>query len=302
MRTSIFCIFTVCLLGCTRTVPEPPPAVAVAPAVVLPEPAAPPASALLTPEASDGAKPQRLDATRPPLRPGQQPYAWDKTNPERIPDLPIRKPSRIVGDTRLLVRDGSGAITVSPDGKWLVCGTSVFDLKTGRENFQLHTHGVGLTSRLVFSGEAKLLFTGGQDGYVAVWDLATKERVLQLHSTDWALTPDGSKLASIEFAEVKSPAGDREMSLALVLRPVVRIRDTKTWKETAKFAVNGFQPTAIALSPDGTALALGGADGTIRMWDTAAAKELPKLVELSVDPDKKWRPHYKPAIVTNRPS
>ena len=305
MSRSLVWIAIISSVGCSRPAAPPADSPATTPAVVpappaelpTPEPAAP--SVLLTPEASDGAKPQRLDATRPPPRPGQQPYAWDKTNPERIPDLPIRKPSRIVGDTRLLVRDGSGAIAVSPDGKWLVCGTSVFDLKTGRENYQLHTHGIGLTSRLVFSGESKLLFTGGQDGYVAVWDLVTKERLLQLHATDWALTPDGARLASIERVQADPPAGagDGERGMKLILRPVVRIRDTKTWKETAKFAVHGFRPTAIAISPDGGALALGGADGTIRTWDIKAGKELVKLGELSVDPDKTWRDNDKPAVV-----
>ena len=41
--------------------------------------------------------------------------AWDKTNPEPIPALPVRKPSKILGDTRMHVRGNFGTLAVSPN-------------------------------------------------------------------------------------------------------------------------------------------------------------------------------------------
>ena len=303
MRRSLVWIAIISSVGCSRPAAPPADSPATTPAVVpappaelpTPEPAAP--SVLLTPEASDGAKPQRLDATKPIARREPQPYAWDKTNPERIPELPICKPSQILGDTRMAIREYSTSVAASPDGKWLACGTTLFDLKTGREEFQLRVHEGGQISRAEFSGDSKLLFTQGYNNTFSVWDTISKEHLLTLQTTDWALTPDGGMLATVESVHVPSPVVNGMGDLVERMRPVVRIRDTKTWEETAKFAVHGFRPTAIAIGPDGGTLALGGDDGTVRTWDIAAAKELPKLVELSVDPGKTWHAHYKPAVV-----
>ena len=75
------------------------------------------------PETTDGAKPERRDATLDPKR------------LKPLPDLPLQKPSRIFGDSRFYTRTHNPAVAASPDGKWLVVGGTFFDRKTGKELF-----------------------------------------------------------------------------------------------------------------------------------------------------------------------
>jgi WD40 repeat protein len=180
----------------------------------------------------------------------------------------------------------------------------LLDATTGKEVGRLHGHHDAI-HRLVLSPDSKTLYssTDGQRGYLGqlvVWDVAARRGLLVLGASDWSLTVDGNKLVTLESVSVPwvGPAGGLVPRVD-VSRPVVRFRDTRTWKETEAFAAPVQQPewrtVSLAVSPDGRYVALGGSDAVVRVWDRQERKELPPLTDLTHKPAGEPA-HYLPAV------
>ncbi len=271
--------------GCT---PEAPPA-------AVPDGPKP----LLTPEPPAGVKPQPRDATvfvSPYTYPNSYggPAGGGPLDSQPIPVLPTRKPARVFGDLRFMTRRGGGVLAVSPDGKLLATSSLLlFDAATGRELAAFHGHDRAVL-KMAFSPDSSRLYsgeTGGPPSTLIVWDIAAKQEVIRFPAADWSLTPDGKTLVTLERVADNRPGDMRARS-----RPVVRVRDTASWNELAGYAVNDFHPAAVAASPDGNTLALGGTDGTVCTWDRKAGKELVRLTDLTDAPAGVKPEYYKPAV------
>jgi WD40 repeat protein len=125
----------------------------------------------------------------------------------------------------------------SPGGRWLATAeldgrVRVWDVQTGREALALKGHnrvaynvvfgqvdtalealgsaGGGLSSAVMtvaFSPDGQRLASGGRDGTVKVWDVATGQETLNLEETDMvyrvAFSPDGQRLATVSLLTVK---------------------------------------------------------------------------------------------------
>ncbi len=231
-------------------------------------------------ETTTGAKPVRRDATLDPKRPAP------------LPDLPLQKPSRILGDSRFYTRTHNPTVAASPDGKWLVVGGTFFDRKTGKELFVDWL--AANASRLAFSGDSKLLFALNGEYGTHVLDTQTREEVIAIRSKSSAITPDGSRLATIEYVHVPAPINaDGSRPAIAIMRPVVRVYNTKTWDEVVKYSMHGFFPSAIGISPDGNVLAVGSTNGDVHTWDIWDDKILNVWKELGTDPNGQ-RPNHKP--------
>ena len=125
---------------------------------------------------------------------------------------------------------------------------------------------------MAVSPDGKTFAVGYEKGGLALYDFATRRQARELkgHTKDvrgLAFSPDGRLLAT---------GGDN-----------VRLWDTGTGEQLA--ALEGHTEglgvwgwlRALAFSPDGKLLASAGADGTVKLWDVAARREVRTLMEKS---------------------
>ncbi|MBS0264288.1 MAG: Gfo/Idh/MocA family oxidoreductase [Planctomycetes bacterium] len=201
-------------------------------------------------------------------------------------------------------------VTFSPDGKTLAAGShgvvKLIDVAGQQETAALTRRG-GLVKAIAFSGDGKLLAAGGYQS-LELWDVATGQIVRTLkghrgHVTSLGFSPDQQTLASAAddetvklwnvasgemvanwkslgqpaLALAYSPDGQ---TLAVALgdpdRPakkgLVRLFDSAG---TPGLVLDGHTRivSAVAFSPDGTQIATGSADESIKLWDRATGKE-----------------------------
>jgi WD40 repeat protein len=135
-------------------------------------------------------------------------------------------------------------------------------------------YGARVTAMAV-SPDGRTFVVGYEKGGLALYDFATRKQVRDFkgHTKDvrgLAFSPDGKTLAT---------GGDN-----------VRLWNPETGEQLAAleghtegFGVWGWL-RAVAFSPDGKLLASAGADGTVKLWDVAARKEIRTLMEKSNHP------------------
>jgi WD40 repeat protein len=169
----------------------------------------------------------------------------------------------------------------SADGRHLAIVHSagllrLYDLTTDKEIWSLEE-----TSRALFTPDGKRLLTQSrQDDKIRLHDLATGKVLFEVAQPDdrsarfparisaWAIDPTGRCLA------VAMPGGH------------VCLLDAATGKESSRFLSMYTNPrfmsgylyaTALAFSPDGQWLAVGGMDGYLRIWDVFSRREIHRL-------------------------
>jgi WD40 repeat protein/tRNA A-37 threonylcarbamoyl transferase component Bud32 len=176
------------------------------------------------------------------------------------------------------------AIAFSPDGKLLGIGrgrvVQIWDLAIGQEKASLRGHAETVHA-LAFSQGGRLLGSASQDGTVLLWGAPANPRKAVLKVTDAkdvnvaavAFSPDGTLLATGCMMTTFEPYSDHN----------VKLWDTATGQEKARFKGHTHGVTSLTFSADGKLLASAAGSsrnpdlGEIKLWDLASAKEMANL-------------------------
>lgn len=177
---------------------------------------------------------------------------------------------------------------------WEISSTKLMTSLTGHKSW---------VNSLAWHPENAWLASGSSDGTIQVWSTKTNEPIRTLQATNAevrsiAISPDGAHLvAGLRYGKVKlwttndwterfSLAGSGDMC-AVAFAPggkqfassegdwnrggAIRIRDVASGKQIASFRHTG-EVLSIAFSPDGTMIAAGAADKTVRIWKLNAGR------------------------------
>jgi WD40 repeat protein/serine/threonine protein kinase len=173
-------------------------------------------------------------------------------------------------------------VAFSPDGRRFASASGetskrgkvkVWDAASGEMRFCFPGQAVpNAVVHLAFSPDGRRLASGSVDNTVKVWDLTTGKEVHTLRGhtepiLNVLFTPDGRRLIS---------AGRDRVVYVWDLGEADRNDLVPRWK-LSEFSTS---PWCIALSPDGTRLAVGGptADGNVRVYDLATGRVLHTLM------------------------
>ena len=142
---------------------------------------------------------------------------------------------------------------------WLAPLTAALTPTTDPLQQTLTGHAGGVSSVAV-SADATTAVSGGGDGMVRVWDLATgRQRA--------ALTGHAGGVSSVAVS------ADGTTAVSGGFDGMVRVWDLATGRQRAALTGHTDEVLSVAVSADGTTAVSGGGDGMVRVWDLATGRQ-----------------------------
>ncbi|MBS0261075.1 MAG: protein kinase [Planctomycetes bacterium] len=156
----------------------------------------------------------------------------------------------------------------------------------------------GTVQKLDFSGNGQWLATIGDARSVRIWNLPRQTMQIELEDfgsrpTALAWNPDGQRVTvaladgSVQLRNVSGSGGKAFKTESRIFRDLafqpqgdflagsaddrIVIWETRTRDIAAILSMAGTRPTSLSWNFDGTALAVGGQDGAVRIWDLPPA-------------------------------
>jgi WD40 repeat protein len=156
------------------------------------------------------------------------------------------------------------ALAFTPDGTVLAGGVNdttvrLWDVATGEERGVLRGQ-ANVAVTLAFSPDGRTLASGDLVGAVNVWDVEALTGRTSLEAT--AVKDVGNDVTALAFL----PDG---RTLAVAVDRAVQLWDLATGCQVANLQGHAGKVASLAISPDGTRLASGSHDCTVRLWDVA---------------------------------
>ncbi|MDX8030676.1 hypothetical protein SK803_10670 [Lentzea sp. BCCO 10_0856] len=179
------------------------------------------------------------------------------------------------------------AVGFSPDGTRLIAGgrgeARLFDATDRRALKEIPFPGGGDAAMADgFSGDGRLLATAIGDSAVRLIDTSTSREVAQLTGFS-----DVAYSAAFHGTRLATSHGDGKVRLWDVTDPArPRLETTYSGHEAPV--------PSLAFSPDGTYLASGSNDTTIRLWEVGAGRSIARLCERNPAPltSAQWEEHF----------
>ncbi|HEX7737954.1 MAG TPA: serine/threonine-protein kinase [Ktedonobacteraceae bacterium] len=160
----------------------------------------------------------------------------------------------------------------SPDGQYIASAgdtntVQVWNANTGEHIFSYQGH-AGYVTMLAWSPDSSVLASGGSDKTIQIWQPTNGRRRLTYRGHNGSLSalawsPDGTTVFSICRPQERNKRGEP------VYRTAIAVWDTTTGRDLGPSTPEALAMstlTAVAWSPDGRYIALGGSDACVHVY------------------------------------